>query len=272
MHVLKDVLHWVIMKITIVGTGNVAFHLGKRLKERGVFINQVIGRDAAKAAWLAGILGAQPTTFFEKIDTSSDVFIIAVSDAAIADAAEKLPKSMENQLIVHTSGSIPSTVLEPYFKNYGVLYPLQTFSLNSQPNFEEIPIFIHTTPQYNGFFLKELAEKISPRVFQISDEDRLTLHIAAVFVNNFTNHLFKIGAEIVGKQHLPFDILLPLIEETVRKICQNAPADMQTGPARRGDDVTIEKHLNFIEKNTPQYDLLYTLLSISINKNLKINK
>ena len=260
------------MKISIVGTGNVAFHLGKRLKEQGVTINQVIGRDASKVAWLAEILKSKTASFFEKIDTSSDVFIVAVSDSAIADAAEKLSTYIDNQLVVHTSGSIPSTVLQPFFKNFGVLYPLQTFSFNSQPKFDEIPIFINGTPQYNVDFLETLAQKVSPRVFSISDEDRMTLHVAAVFVNNFTNHLFKIGAEIVGKQDLPFDILLPLIEETVNKIRQNLPADMQTGPARRGDDVTIEKHLAFLEKQTPHYELLYTLLSININKNLKINK
>jgi predicted short-subunit dehydrogenase-like oxidoreductase (DUF2520 family) len=268
------------MKITIIGTGNVAFHLGKRLKEKGVEINQIVGRDIHKATWLAQILGAQAVGFSQFIDTSSDVYILAVSDNAIATAASQLSKYIDNQLVVHTSGSIPSTDLQPFVRNFGVLYPLQTFSLNSQPNFDEIPIFINCTPpreigmqaQYNDDVLKNLAQKISPRVFQITDEDRLTLHVAAVFVNNFTNHLFKIGSEIVGKQNLPFDILLPLIEETVHKIRQNAPADMQTGPARRGDNVTIEKHLDFIEKQTPQYDLLYTLLSISINSKLKINQ
>ncbi len=260
------------MKISIVGTGNVAFHLGKRLMAQDVHINQVIGRDGLKTAWLAEALKAKAASFFEEIDTSSDVFILAVSDGAIAETAEKLSKKIDNQLVVHTSGSIASTVLKPFFQNYGVFYPLQSFSLNSQPNFEEIPIFIHATPQYQTDFLENLAKKISPRVFFISDEDRMTLHIAAVFVNNFTNQMFKIGAEIVGKQNLPFDILLPLIEETVKKIRHNRPTDVQTGPARRGDDVTIEKHLSFLEKHTPPYDLLYTLLSISINKDLKINK
>jgi predicted short-subunit dehydrogenase-like oxidoreductase (DUF2520 family) len=259
------------MKITIVGTGNVAFHLGKRMKEQGITINQIIGRDALKTAWLAEILKAKAVSFFGEIDTSSDIFILAVSDSAIADAAEKLSNSVGNQLVVHTSGSIPSTLLKPFFQNFGVFYPLQSFSISSQPNFKEIPIFINATPQYQTDFLENLARKISPRVFFISDEDRMTLHIAAVFVNNFTNHLFKIGAEIVGKQSLPFDILLPLIEETIKKIRHNTPDEMQTGPARRGDDVTIEKHLTFLEKHTPQYDLLYTLLSVSINKNLKIN-
>lgn len=259
------------MKITIVGTGNVAFHLGKRLLEQGIEINQVIGRDMLKTAWLADVLKTKSATFYDKIDTSSDVFVIAVSDNAIAEVAERLSKNVDNSLVVHTSGSIASTVLQPFFRHYGVFYPLQTFSIGSQPNFENIPVFINVTPQYHLDFLRQLAEKISPRVYDLSDNDRMTLHVAAVFVNNFVNHLFKIGSEIVGQQNLPFDVLLPLIEETVNKIRQNTPSEMQTGPAKRGDDEVIEKHLKFIENNTPQYDLLYTLLSISINPNLKIN-
>jgi predicted short-subunit dehydrogenase-like oxidoreductase (DUF2520 family) len=259
------------MKISIVGTGNVAFHLGKRLREQGIEINQVIGRDRLKTAWLADILKTKAATFYDKIDTSSDVFVIAVSDNAIAEVAERLAKNVGNSLVVHTSGSIPSTVLEPFFRHFGVFYPLQTFSVGSQPNFETIPLFINVTPQYHLDFLTQLAQKISPKVYNLSDEDRMTLHVAAVFVNNFVNHLFKIGSEIVGKHNLPFDVLLPLIEETVNKIRLNSPSEMQTGPAKRGDNTVIEKHLKFIENNTPQYDLLYTLLSISINPKLKIN-
>ncbi|MBL7818202.1 MAG: DUF2520 domain-containing protein [Saprospiraceae bacterium] len=260
------------MKISIVGTGNVAFHLGKRLVEKGLTINQVIGRDEAKTRWLSEILQAKQATFAKNIDESSDLFIIAVSDTAIEEVAKKLSEFIDKQCVVHTSGSIPSTILQPYFKHFGVLYPLQTFSLTSQPDFDKIPIFINNTPQYYIPFLKNLAEKISPRVYELPDEDRMTLHVAAVFVNNFTNHLFKIGSEILAKQNLPFDVLLPLIEETVNKIRHNPPLSMQTGPAKRGDNVTVEKHLAFLEQQAPQYDLLYTLLSISINPDLKINK
>lgn len=259
------------MKITIIGTGNVAFHLGKRLHEQGIEITQVIGRNSLKTTWLADVLHTKAATFYDKIDTSSDVFVIAVSDNAIAEVAERLSKTASNSLVVHTSGSVASTVLQPHFRHFGVFYPLQTFSVGSQPNFDNIPVFINVTPQYHLDFLRQLAEKVSPRVYELSDDDRMTLHVAAVFVNNFVNHLFKIGSEIVGKHNLPFDVLLPLIEETVNKIRQNAPENMQTGPAKRGDDSVIEKHLSFIEQHTPQYDLLYTLLSISINKNLKIN-
>jgi predicted short-subunit dehydrogenase-like oxidoreductase (DUF2520 family) len=271
------------MKISIIGTGNVAFHLGKRLKEQGIQIEEIIGRDPQKTPWLANLLDTTWTTDFTNVKKTSDLYIIAVNDSAIENVAFRLSGQLRDAFIVHTSGTTPSTVLKPYFKNFGTLWPLQTFSLTSQPDFERIPIFINSTqqttfdnqitpPQYPSDFLHFIAEKISPRVYELSDADKMTLHLAAVFVNNFTNHLFKIGADIVEKQQLPFDVLLPLIEETVNKIRHNAPDAMQTGPARRGDDTTISKHLDFLEKHTPQYELIYTVLSIGINKNLELNK
>ena len=271
------------MKISIIGTGNVAFHLGKRLGQQGIQIEEIIGRDPQKTRWLAELLGTSWTSDFTHIKTTSDLYIIAVNDSAIENVAIKLSSKLHDNFVVHTSGTTPSTVLQPYFKHFGTLWPLQTFSLASQPDFERIPIFINSTqqtafdnskgtPQYSSDFLRTVAEKISPRVYDLSDKDKMTLHIAAVFVNNFTNHLFKIGSEIVEQQQLPFDVLLPLIEETVNKIRNNPPEAMQTGPARRGDDATIEKHLEFLEKHTPQYELLYTVLSIGINKNLALNK
>jgi predicted short-subunit dehydrogenase-like oxidoreductase (DUF2520 family) len=264
------------MKISIIGTGNVAFHLGKRLQQQGIHIGQIIGRDAEKTRALAEEFGTAWTTDLADVSTESDLFIIAVNDDAIENVANKLSYKLRNHFVVHTSGTMPSTILAPYFKQFGTVWPLQTFSIGSTPDFERIPIFINSThegtPQYPSHFLREFAEKISPRVYELPDEDKMTLHIAAVFVNNFTNYLFKAGAEIVQKQQLPFDVLLPLIEETVNKIRTNAPTSMQTGPARRGDDATIEKHLDFLEKHTPQYALLYTVLSIGINKNLSLNK
>jgi predicted short-subunit dehydrogenase-like oxidoreductase (DUF2520 family) len=264
------------VNITIIGTGNVAFHLGKRLQQQGITIEQIIGRDPQKTQALADILNTTWTTDFNKVSTTSDLYILAVNDSAIETVAAQLAPKLRNRFVVHTSGTMPSTILQPYFKQFGTLWPLQTFSIGSQPDFERIPVFINSMqehpPQYPSDFLRKIAEHISPRVYELSDNDKMTLHLAAVFVNNFTNHLFKIGADIVQRQQLPFDILLPLIEETVNKIRYNTPDAMQTGPARRGDDATIEKHLEFLEKHTPQYELIYTVLSIGINKDLAINQ
>lgn len=254
------------MKITIIGTGNVAYHLGKRFKETGFEIAEIVGRNVENGKKLASQFQTKFQKNYKKIKTDSDLYIIAVSDSAIGNVAEKLSQILDNQLVVHTSGSISSTVLQPFFKHFGSLYPLQTFSINSQPDFEKIPIFINASPpQYFTDFLKNIALKISPTVYELSDEKRIVLHIAAVFVNNFTNHLFTIGEKILEPEGLPFDILKPLILETVNKIQHHAPHDMQTGPARRGDSVTIEKHLAYLAKNTPpQYFDLYKILTESI--------
>ena len=259
------------MKITLIGTGNVAYHIGLRLKEKGVSLNQIIGRDADKTAWLSNVLQADATIDFGKIKTDSAIYIIAVNDAAINSVAEKLAQLIDNQWVVHTSGSVPSSVLMPYFKNYGALYPLQTFTIGSSVDFEKIPIFINATPcqsieqtQKALHFLEKFAAILSPNVYFLPDEKRMALHVAAVFVNNFTNYIFQIGQDITDKNDLPFAALKPLIEQTVLKIKNQDPRAVQTGPAFRGDFNTIEKHLVFLKDYPPQYLALYKLFSESI--------
>lgn len=256
------------MTVTIIGTGKVAFHLGKRFVEKGVHIQQIIGRNADKTAWLGSILNTDFETDFNKIKTGSDVYIVAVSDAAIPSVASRLSQVLDNQLVAHTSGSIPSSVLQPYFKNFGAFYPLQTFSLESQPDFDNIPIFINATPPQYLVVLKGLGEKISNKIYELEDEKRIVLHVAAVFVNNFTNQLFKMAYDILEKENLSFDVLKPLIQETVNKIHHYAPSDMQTGPAKRGDLITIQKHLDYLNKNAPpQYFELYKMFTELVSQN-----
>ena len=144
------------MRISIIGTGNVAFHLGKRLQQQGITIEQIVGRDPQKAAWLANVLSTSWTTDFDTISTESDLYIIAVNDGAIEDVAKKMSPKLRNHFVVHTSGTMPSTILQPFFRTFGTLWPLQTFSIASQPDFERIPIFINSTqqdtPQYKRHF------------------------------------------------------------------------------------------------------------------------
>jgi predicted short-subunit dehydrogenase-like oxidoreductase (DUF2520 family) len=252
------------MKITLIGTGNVAYHLGLRFRENDAILNQIVGRNADKTRAFSIVFQTDATTNFSKIKTDSDVYIIAVNDSAIENVAQKLSQVLDNQLVVHTSGSISSAVLAPFFKNYGSLYPLQTFSVSSIVNFDSVPIFINTTPQYLQDSLEKIALNLSQNVHFLPDEKRVALHVAAVFVNNFTNHLFQIGKTITDKNDLPFDVLKPLIEQTVVKIQNQEPKAVQTGPAVRGDVNTIKKHLAFLEDYPPQYLELYELFSESI--------
>ncbi len=264
------------MKITLIGTANIAFHLGKRFLEKKCRINQIVGRNEEKVAEFTQLFETEGETDFSRIKTDSDLYIIAVNDDAIEKVAEKLAEKIDNQLVVHTSGTVSTDILSPFFTRFGSLYPLQTFSRISEPDFETIPIFINsseTLPQYptpsgryfseKNDFLSQVAYILSPKVYFLPDEKRVALHIAAVFVNNFTNQLFKNGQEIVEENGFPFEVLKPLIIETVRKIQNQNPADVQTGPAQRGDKNTIEKHLNFLKKT--DYFEVYHVLTGKIN-------
>jgi predicted short-subunit dehydrogenase-like oxidoreductase (DUF2520 family) len=260
------------MKITLIGTGNVAYHLGLRFRENDAILNQIVGRNEDKIRAFSIVFQTDATTDFSKIKTDSDIYIIAVNDSAIETVAQKLSQVLDNlptgqagQLVAHTSGSIPSSILAPYFKNYGSLYPLQTFSVSSFVDFDSVPIFINTTPQYLQDSLEKIALNLSPNVHFLPDEKRVALHVAAVFVNNFTNHLFHIGKTITDKNVLPFDTLIPLIEQTVFKIKNQDPKAVQTGPAIRGDVNTMEKHIAFLKDYPPQYLGLYELFSESIS-------
>lgn len=249
--------------IILIGAGNVGHHLGKRLYEKGLHIKQVFSRTKEKAQALAAEIQAEALTNLSKIDPNADLYILAIHDDAIPEVASQL--SLNQKLIVHTSGSTPSTVLQPYAQRFGIFYPLQTFSISKEVDFEQIPICIHANNKEDIIFLENLAKKISPKVYRINDEQRAILHVAAVFVNNFTNHLFQIGYNILEKENLSFDLLRPLILETAEKIQEHPPAEMQTGPAIRGDEATIQRHLLYLEK-FPEYQSLYELLTKSIKK------
>jgi predicted short-subunit dehydrogenase-like oxidoreductase (DUF2520 family) len=247
-------------KITIIGAGNVGTHLIKRFQDSGVKIHQVFTRHIEKNSnW--GNLNI--TENILDLDKNADVYILSVSDSAIEGLAKELSQILDNQLIVHTSGTIPSTVFAPYFERYGVFYPLQTFSKKREPNWAEIPICIDAANVTDMTLLQEIALHASPKSYLINDEQRAKIHVAAVFVNNFVNHMYHIGEEILQHEQLAFDILKPLIRETASKIEVNPPSSMQTGPARRGDQITIDKHVSYLSQ-FPDFQKIYELMTKNI--------
>jgi len=253
------------MKITLIGAGNVGYHLGQRLFNRKIKVRQVYSRSEKNAITLANGIKAKPTSNLSKIDSSSDIYIIAVKDDVIAKVAEQLAKnkSLAKKIIVHTSGSVSSKILANHFKNYGVFYPLQSFIKGQHVYFKNIPICIYAKKEKSQKRLEKLGNIISKEVRIITDQERAVIHVAAVVVNNFTNHLLHIGAKICEKEGLDFNILKPLIQETIEKTLRASPYDMQTGPARRGDQQTIQRHTKYLEK-FPEYQSLYISLSKSI--------
>lgn len=195
------------------------------------------------------------------IRTDADLYIIAVNDTAIGTVAKTLSTlpHLQEKLVVHTSGATPSVVLLPHLSRIGIFYPLQTFSIQKEPNFKTIPFCLDAINEKDFLLLENLAQQLSNCTERINDAQRAVLHVAAVFVNNFTNYLYTVGANITEEGGVPFDLLKPLIVETAEKIQKNAPKDMQTGPAVRGDAATIRRHLDFLKGSG--YEEIYEILT-----------
>lgn len=247
------------LTVVIIGTGNLARHLFDAFSTcRTISIVQFVGRNAKALEHFEKSVST--STDFKNI-AEADVFIVAVSDTAIRSVSKYLTN--KKGLVVHTSGSVSIDVLSDRHRS-GVLYPLQTFSKDRKVAMESVPFCLEAVDEADLKILKELAGRISEKVYEVDSEQRKALHLAAVFVNNFTNHLYLIGKEICDEKGLPFEILQPLIRETLDKIEQLSPYDAQTGPARRGDSETIAMHLKQLDNSG--YHEVYAGLSESIGK------
>lgn len=256
--------------IFLIGAGNVGFHLGRHLVDRGCRVTGVFSRSIEKAQFLSEHTGIPHCHTFNEIDPSAGLYLLAVSDAAIAPVARSLYQlGIRDKLLVHTSGATPSSVLRPYSTRYGVFYPLQTFSRERALDCSKVPLCIQANGQEDEALLLRLGERLSEAVYRIDDRQRAVLHVAAVFVNNFANHFFQVGWDILERESLPFDLLRPLIEETATKVQAQRPAEMQTGPAVRGDQATVDRHLEYLQ-DQPQLQELYRLLTRHINPELEV--
>jgi len=229
------------IKVVIIGQGNVATHLFNAFsKAVNISVEQINSRTLT-------------------VIQDSEITIIAVSD----DAIQQVSKTIINRegLIVHTSGAVDINALKN--KRKGVFYPLQSFTKNAEIDFNEVPFCLETENNEDYTMLENLAKTLGSKIYQISSEHRKKLHVAAVFVNNFTNHMYKIGNDICTNNKIPFEILHPLIEETAKKIKTLSPVHAQTGPAKRNDTQTIKNHLK--DLNLEQQKI-YQLLTKSIQK------
>ena len=252
------------MNIVILGFGNVAQHLVRAfLDTDNVNIVQIYNRSEITNPPIKNCT----TVLSELID--ADVCIIALPDDVIPNFSKKLP--FKNRLVVHTSGSVPMSILSEK-NNTGVFYPLQTFSKDRIVDFRSIPICIEAKNASDLKTLKKLGDSISEKIVEINSEQRKKLHLAAVFVNNFTNHLYHISEEIIAENRLDFNLLKPLILETAQKMGSLSPSEAQTGPAKRNDIKTIENHLQLLNDAQQSGTLdasvpeIYTLLTQSILK------
>ncbi|WP_017258367.1 Rossmann-like and DUF2520 domain-containing protein [Pedobacter arcticus] len=251
------------MRIAMLGAGNVATHLSKALIKSGNPVVQVWSRNNQNAIELALQIGANSIVDFKDINQEVELVIIAVNDDAILSIANQIPKR-EGQIVVHTSGSTALSVLNTHSSS-GVIYPIQTFSKDVDLDFKKIPLCIEGSDDETQKLLFNLAQKLCDSVNIVDSSARLTLHISAVFACNFTNYLFAIAQELLEKSSLSFDLIKPLIFETVNKIAINLPENVQTGPAKRNDEQIMAKHLDILRAN-PESQEVYRLISQNIVK------
>ena len=251
------------MKIVLLGSGNVATHLGRSFKMAGQDIVQVYSRDPQNAHQLADSLGADTVENLSDITKNADLYIIAVKDDAIRQVAHAL--SLSDQLVIHTSGSTDLNVLDGVSERTGVFYPLQTFSKLKAIDFRQIPITIEGNSKEVTSTLRGIADRLSEKVIELNSIQRRTLHMAAVFACNFTNHMYTLASELLKTQNLDFDLLRPLIAETAFKIQLNDPADMQTGPAVREDFNTLDKQKTLLAHDASVLELFEKISQSIIN-------
>lgn len=248
-------------KIVLIGAGRVATQLGKALKAQNKTIVQVYSRTRTSAEHLAFQLGSYAATSLAKIDMQADLYLISVSDDAITQVAESL--KLEGKIVVHTSGSVTMDALKPVTSQYGVFYPLNTFSKTKDIDLASTPICIEAADKTTEKQLMELGSKISGDVRLINSQQRTMIHIAAVFACNFANFMFVNAQEILKNADVSFDILMPLIAETVDKLKNISPEEAQTGPAFRNDIKVMEKHLEILKADKTKM-LTYKMLSDQI--------
>ncbi len=249
------------VRVIFLGFGNVNSNLFKALYESNeIIVKQIFNRKNISVIPLNNNIHF--TNDISKIE-AADVYIIGIPDDAISAFSESLP--FQNKLVVHTSGGVSLEALSGKNRR-GIFYPLQTFSKERDVDFKKIPICIEAENNDDLKLLRELGEIVSANVVEISSEKRAKLHLAAVFVNNFANYLYEIGSELLMQEDLPFELLKPLILETASKIETLSPKEAQTGPAKRNDTKTIEKHLHLLENS--EYRKLYELFTEALKKEM----
>jgi len=245
------------MKVFIIGTGNVATALGSAVKKAGHQLTGVAGRDESKTSVLAAKLKCKAYSLSNKIPVNSDIYLVAIKDDAIAEAVRNMPSV--KGIVAHTSGASPITLLKR-FPAKGVFYPVETITKGHPKSFKKVPFCIEASDEKTFRKLMLFASTISSEIYSLDSTQRATLHVAAVFANNFTNYIFGIANDILAKQQLPSALLQTLAKSTVQNAFEKGAIQSQTGPAVRNDIKTIDKHLALLKDNK-DYQQLYRILT-----------
>jgi predicted short-subunit dehydrogenase-like oxidoreductase (DUF2520 family) len=246
------------MRVAIIGSGNVATVMGRKIRHAGHVIQQVYSRNAEHAKHLAEQLDAPFSA--SEIDSGADLYIVAISDNSLHGIHEWL--KLGDKLVVHTAGSVPVSVLEDVSANYGILYPLQTLRKELNTN-TILPVLVDANNEYNRSMLFTFARSFADQVAYADDVQRSKLHLAAVIANNFSNYLFTLAEEYCEKEQVDFKMIVPLLEETAKRMNYASPGATQTGPAIRKDLKTISKHLEMLA-DYPELRKIYEIFTAEI--------
>lgn len=251
------------MKVVFVGAGRLATQLAKAFRGAGHDIVAVYSRTMDSALALTRLVGGQPTDSIEALPLQADAFIIAVKDSVLPDVIGLLATQRSGQPFFHTAGSVPMSVFGDH-ECCGVIYPMQTFSKERDVDFSRIPIFIEGNSEHACSIAQQLAGSVSQDVTMLSSEQRRYLHLAAVFACNFANHCYGLAEKLLERHGLPFSAMLPLIDETARKVHCMSPIKAQTGPAVRYDENVMQAQLELLDGDTLMQNV-YRLMSRSIH-------
>jgi predicted short-subunit dehydrogenase-like oxidoreductase (DUF2520 family) len=250
------------MEIVLIGSGKAGMAIGRACYRAGYKVLQVYSRNQKNALNLSTELESEPISHWEQITPDADLYVLALPDTVL----ESLTSSflIKKGLVVHTAGAISMEIFKPTYPNYGVLYPLQSLTTAMETH-TVIPLLIDANTPENKALLYTIAKNLSPIVAMMGDEQRLKLHAAAVWANNFTNHMYSIAHKLCNHFQIDFSLLIPMIEHTAQRLSTGNPETFQTGPAMRGDKLTMEKHLSLMG-DFPEYQDLYRQISKSIER------
>jgi len=253
------------LKIVSIGAGDLAHHFIPALHNAGCDIIQVFSRTSINASKLAVKVNAQHTNELASLSDQADVYLIMVKDDVIKSVVDQLAPLKSHQILAHSSGATTTGILGKKAENFGSFYALQSFKKNKPVNLKEIPFMIFGNTPFTTRLLRMMARQLSPTVKEVDDNDRLRYHLAAVMMNNFTNHLACKTRLFLQENALEPEILNPILTSSFEWILANNPCEIQTGPAQRNDTKVEKKHLDLIE-NDPYFTSIYKSLSQSIKK------
>jgi predicted short-subunit dehydrogenase-like oxidoreductase (DUF2520 family) len=248
------------LKISIIGSGNIATYFATKFFAAGCTIHQIISERVNRASELAEKVNAQVVVNLTGLDSNIDALIIAIPDDDIKNLQLKI-----DTVIIHCSGTCTLDAIKNFSNNIGCIWPIYSITKNNLPTQQNIPIVINYNNSTAQNIVEQLANKLSTQVQLLSDEQKQIAHLTATITNNFSNHLFTIGHEICKKNNIPFSLIIPILELTIQKLNTTAPANNQTGPALRGDASTMQTHLALLQSN-PDLQQLYQQISTLIQQ------